>query len=177
MKKEINGISIELVLGDISNQADVEAVVNAANAALLPGGGVAGAIHRRAGPGLADACRKLAPIKPGQAVITRAFNLPNTHVIHCLGPVYGKDNPSDVLLGGCYIDALKLAEDNQVRSIAFCAISTGIFAYPVADALNVAFEAVLKSLPGLESLKTIRFVFHTLQTLEIAKEILKRNLK
>ncbi|MCF8095488.1 MAG: macro domain-containing protein, partial [Desulfobacteraceae bacterium] len=93
-RKEANGGTIECVQGDIANQPDVDAIVNAANAELRPGGGVAGAIHRAAGPGLEEECRPLAPILPGQAVITGAHNLPNSHVIHCLGPVYGIDKPS-----------------------------------------------------------------------------------
>jgi len=86
-------IQIECVQGDITHQPDVDAIVNAANAELLPGGGVSGAIHRAAGPRLAQACQPLAPIQPGQAVLTPAFDLPNRAVIHCLGPVYSIDNP------------------------------------------------------------------------------------
>ena len=89
---------IECITGDIARQADVEAVVNAANAQLESGGGVAGALHRAAGPELAQAGRPLAPIRPGQAVITEGFALPNAWVIHCLGPVYGVDEPSAELL-------------------------------------------------------------------------------
>ena len=128
--------------GDITRQEGFDAVVNAANAQLRPGGGVAGAIHRAAGPGLYEECRPLAPIKPGQAVITGGHGLPNRHVIHCLGPVYGVDTPSAVLLADCYRNALKVAEEHGLASLAFPAISTGIFGYPVAEAARVAMSAV-----------------------------------
>ncbi|TYB35994.1 MAG: RNase III inhibitor, partial [Flexistipes sinusarabici] len=116
MKKKINGVILETTQGDIASQEDIDAVVNAANARLMPGGGVAGAIHRAAGSGLAEECRPLAPIKPGDAVITGAHNLPNSHVIHCLGPVYGVDKPEGKLLRSCYKKALELAEDNNIES-------------------------------------------------------------
>lgn len=102
MKRTFAGVEVEIVRGDIADQPDMDAVVNAANAELMPGGGVAGAIHRAAGSGLAEECRPLAPISPGQAVITSAHNLSNKHVIHALGPVYGSDEPADGLLADCY---------------------------------------------------------------------------
>ncbi len=101
--------TLEVVCGDITRQPDVEAIANAANAELMPGGGVAGAIHRVAGPGLATECRPLAPIAPGAAVLTGGYKLPNRWVIHCLGPVYGHDEPAAVLLTACYRNALQLA--------------------------------------------------------------------
>lgn len=111
------------------------------------GGGAAGAIHRAAGPGLAEECRPLAPIRPGEAVITGAQNLPNRYVIHCLGPVYGVDEPADELLASSYRSALELAEQNQIRSVAFPAISTGAFGYPMEPAARVAFETPIHRLP------------------------------
>src|SRR5680860_293920 len=110
MKVTYKNIEFEAVLGDIANQPDADAVVNAANAELQTGGGVAGAIHRAAGPELYDECRNLAPIKPGEAVITKAYNLSNDYVIHCLGPVYGRDTPEEKFLANCYKNALRLAE-------------------------------------------------------------------
>ncbi len=155
----IQGVTIECLQGDIANQPDMDAVVNAANAQLLIGGGVAGAaIHRAAGPGLETECRPLAPIRPGEAVITGAHNLSNRHVIHCLGPVYGSDEPADALLASCYRNALRLAEQNNIRSIAFPAISTGAFGYPMEPAARIAFQTILKELDGLSSVKHIRFV-------------------
>jgi len=154
----IEGVTLECVTGDIAAQSDMDAVVNAANAELRTGGGVAGAIHRAAGPGLTDECRPLAPIQPGEAVITGAHKLPNRYVIHCLGPVYGRDNPSDELLAACYREALKLAQDNGIRSIAFPALSTGAFGYPLEPAAEIALRTIAESLPGLSSVKHIRFV-------------------
>jgi O-acetyl-ADP-ribose deacetylase len=149
------------VRGNIVNQPDVEAVVNAANASLAPGGGVAGIVHRAAGAELYQECMLLAPIMPGEAVITEGYHLPNPYVIHCLGPVYGVDKPEDELLSSCYTEALKLAEKNKITSIAFCAISTGAFAYPVEAAADVALKAVVDYLPKLSSLKLIRFVLYS----------------
>ena len=155
------------VQGDIAHQPDVDAIINAANAQLMPGGGVAGAIHRAAGPGLADECRPLAPIRPGDAVITGAHRLPNRYVIHCLGPVYGHDNPSDQLLASCYRNALRLADDHQVASLAFPAISTGIFGYPMEPAVQVAVSTVVSLAGELESVRHVRFVLFTRGDLEL----------
>lgn len=154
----MTALRIECIQGDITQQADVDAVVNAANGQLMPGGGVAGAIHRAAGPGLARECEPLAPIRPGQAVITGAHNLPNRHVIHCLGPVYGQDEPSAQLLADCFRQALRLADRQGLASVAFPAISTGVFGYPVKEAAAVAMAAVLGASPSLRSLTLVRFV-------------------
>ncbi|MFW6154059.1 MAG: macro domain-containing protein [Planctomycetota bacterium] len=154
----IQGVTIECIQGDIAEQGDMDAVVNAANAQLRIGGGVAGAIHRAAGSGLEAECRPLAPIRPGEAVITGGHNLPNRHVIHCLGPVYGSDEPADDLLAACYRNALRRAEEQQLRSVAFPAISTGAFGYPVDAAARVAVQAILDGLGDLSSVKHIRFV-------------------
>lgn len=158
MRKEISGVTVELETGDISSQAGMDAVVNAANAELMPGGGVAGAIHRAAGPGLAEECSRYAPIKPGEAVVTAAHNLPNMHVIHCLGPVYGLDEPAAELLSNCYRNALRLAEEKEIASLAFPSISTGAFGYPVEEAAKIAASAVSGEAEKLVSVKKIRFV-------------------
>ncbi len=151
---------LEAVTGDITRQDDLDAVVNAANAQLLPGGGVAGAIHRAAGPELAEACRPLAPIAPGQAVITDAFGLPNRWIIHCLGPRHGIDEPSDTLLADCYRNALRLAEAHDVERIGFPALSTGAFGYPFAEAARVALDAVDDLLGEMrQPPRLVRFVF------------------
>lgn len=151
-------MNIECVQGDITRQDDMHAVVNAANAELRPGGGVAGAIHRAAGPGLDEECRPLAPIRPGEAVITGAHDLPNRHVIHCLGPVYGRDEPAADLLASCYRQALRLADEYSLESIAFPAISTGAFGYPLEEAADVAVRAVKDTLPELDYVNLVRFV-------------------
>ncbi|MHA7808641.1 MAG: macro domain-containing protein [Marinobacter adhaerens] len=151
-------VKVECIRGNIAEQQDMDVIVNAANAELLPGSGVAGAIHSAAGPGLAEECRALAPIRPGQAVISSAHELPNQHVIHCLGPVYGVDEPSDRLLAECFRNALLLADRHKLRSIAFPAISTGVFGYPLQNAAAVAMKAVSDTLAELNSVRLVRFV-------------------
>ncbi len=157
MTFQANGLTIECVQGDITQQSDMDAVVNAANAELQSGGGVAGAIHTVAGPELAQACRALAPIRPGEAVVTEAFNLPNRYVIHCLGPVYGRDEEAATLLASCYHRALELAEEKQLTSVAFPAISTGAFGFPMDYAAEVASRAVLAKSGELNSVIRIRW--------------------
>lgn len=172
MNKMINQILIECIKGDIAAQKDMAAVVNAANAELLSGGGVAGAIHRGAGPKLEKECRRFAPIAPGEAVLTGAYNLPNDAVIHCLGPIYGLDSPEDKLLGDCYRNALKIAEDNEIHSIAFPSISTGAFGYPIEKAAEIVFLTIKELIPGLKNVKLIRFVLFSEEDLEIYKAAL-----
>ena len=169
----ISGVTIELKRGDIANQADIDAVVNAANAELRTGGGVAGAIHRAAGPKLAEETRSMAPIKPGEAVISGGHNLPNDHVIHCLGPVYGRDKPENEILANCYKNALNLAEENAIIRIAFPSISTGAFGYPMKDAAKVAFETVKETIPNLSTVELIRFVLWGEDAMEIHEEVME----
>jgi len=159
-------MTIRLTLGDISNQPDLEAVVNAANAQLMPGGGVAGAIHLAAGPELAQACRSLAPIEPGQAVITEAFGLPNRFVIHALGPRYGLDEPADELLAAAYRECLALCADNDIASVGFPAISAGAFGYPLVEAARIALKSVLQEADSALGLRFILFDSPTLHTFE-----------
>lgn len=158
---KIDSIRFELQEGDITQQEDLSAVVNAANAELRTGGGVAGAIHRAAGPGLEEESTKLAPIKPGEAVITEAYNLPNQYVIHCLGPVYGVDQPEDRLLANGYRNALQLADENGITSIAFPAISTGAFGYPLEEAVPIAVNTIVETIPGLTSVKKVVMVLYS----------------
>ena len=165
---------LEAIRGDIAAQPDIVAIVNAANAQLRSGGGVAGAIHRAAGPGLEQECLPLAPIKPGQAVITGAHNLPNDFVIHCLGPVYGRDKPEDKLLADCYGNALLLADQHEITSIAFPAISTGIFGYPLADAADVAINTIRNTIPQLKHVKLIRMVLFSESDLSFFQKIIDR---
>lgn len=171
----VKDITLECVKGDIADQDDMEAIVNAANARLLPGGGVAGAIHRAAGPGLEKECRPFAPIQPGKAVITGGYNLPNRHVIHCLGPVYGKDEPADIFLANCYCNALRVAEEYGIRSVAFPAISTGIFGYPVEEAAQIALKTVFNELPRLSTVNHIRFVLFSKADLNLYERLLEKS--
>jgi O-acetyl-ADP-ribose deacetylase len=170
----VDGVRIELVEGDITKQEGFDAVVNAANGALMPGGGVAGAIHRAAGPGLAEECRSLAPIKPGQCVITSAHSLPNEWVLHCLGPVYGVDQPAAELLASCYRNALSLADERALESVALPALSTGAFGYPLAEAAQVALGAVVESAPSLTHVRRVRFVLFGAGVVSTHGEVLER---
>jgi len=130
---------IEIRQGDIT-RLKVDAIVNAANTRLLGGGGVDGAIHRAAGPELLAECRTLGGCPTGEARITAGYNLPAKHVIHTVGPVYSGRPQDAVLLAACYRNSLKLAADNKVRSIAFPAISCGVYGYPIADACRIAID-------------------------------------
>ena len=158
MRREVGGVVIECVRGDITDQPDIDAVVNAANAQLAPGGGVAGAIHRKGGPGLYEECKPLAPIRTGEAVITGGHGLPNPWCIHVLGPVYSQSSDPGAELAACYREALARAEGKGITSIATPAVSTGIFGYPVAEAAGVALSAVAAAAPSLASVKLVRFV-------------------
>ena len=135
---------IELVQGDITT-ADTEAIANAANAMLMGGGGVDGAIHRAAGPQLQDALREVkrglssGTLPTGKAVITPGFRLSARYVIHCVGPIYSREGErASELLASCYREALGLCLENQIRSIAFPSISTGVYGYPVEQAAPIA---------------------------------------
>ena len=167
MQRIQNEVTIEIVQGDIASQEDVTALVNAANAELQSGGGVAGALHRAAGPGLAEECRPLAPIEPGQAVITGGHDLPNEYVIHTLGPVYGSDKPEDELLASCYLESLERAEEKGIDTIALPAISTGAFGYPLEEATDVALKTILDATKNLKRVHLIRFVLFSDRELEV----------
>lgn len=173
MERTVHGVVVELVEGDITEQTGFSAVVNAANAELMPGGGVAGAIHRSAGSGLAEECRPLAPIRPGECVITGGHRLPNPWVIHCLGPVYGVDEPAEEVLASCYRGALELAEDRELDSVAFPAISTGAFGYPMQQAAEVALRAVIEAAPRLQRVERVRFVLLGRGVLEAHRRVLE----
>ncbi|ABM61685.1 macro domain-containing protein [Halorhodospira halophila] len=158
MQARFAELTVETRVGDIAAQGDCDAVVNAANAQLMPGGGVAGALHRAAGPELAEACRPLAPIQPGQAVITAGFGLPNRHVIHCLGPVYGVDEPGEQLLAACYRNALHRAEEHELTRVAMPALSTGAFGFPMERAARVAIGTLQRTAAQLRYVRHVRFV-------------------
>lgn len=163
---------LELRLGDITAQ-DTEAVVNAANSQLAPGGGVAGAIHRAAGPGLWAECAKLGGCATGQAKLSSGHELPNAYVIHTVGPVYSAKVSDADLLGSCYENALKLADAHGIGSIAFPAIATGIFGYPVAEAARVALEAIVAYLNGPTGLRLVRLVLYDENAYAAHEKVLK----
>lgn len=173
-KVQVADTTIEVTTGDIARQEGFDAVVNAANAQLRTGSGVAGALHRAAGPGLEHEGRQLAPIRPGMAVITSGHALPNPHVIHCLGPVYGRDEPSDELLASCYREALRLAEAHHLGSIVFPALSTGAFGYPMEEAAGIALRTVFDEAERLTSVRRIRFVLHDQDALTTHVRVLRR---
>lgn len=133
---------LEIISGDIT-EFKVDAIVNAANSSLAGGGGVDGAINRAAGPELVKASRKLGPISAGEAVITEGFNLPARYVIHAVGPVWhGGDRGEHDLLANCYKRSLELASDYGVKSVAFPAISCGVYRFPIEQAAKVAIDGV-----------------------------------
>ncbi|MET9228593.1 O-acetyl-ADP-ribose deacetylase [Lentzea sp. NPDC003310] len=149
--------TITAVRGDITRQ-QVDIIVTAANESLLGGGGVDGAVHRAAGPGLAEAGARLAPCEPGRAVATPAFDLaPVKHVIHTVGPVWeGGGHGEDEVLTSCYVESLRLAAALGARSIAFPAIATGVYGFPAERAARLAVRAV-RSAPLVDEIRLVAF--------------------
>jgi O-acetyl-ADP-ribose deacetylase (regulator of RNase III) len=157
MRLQINLSVIELVRGDIVQQ-DVDAIVNAANTTLLGGGGVDGAIHRAAGPELLAECRTLGGCPTGEARITCGYRLKARYVIHAVGPVY-RGQPHDAeLLASAYRASLELAAQHQLESVAFPAISTGVYGYPLDEAAPIALDTVRTCLQQNTSVRLVRFV-------------------
>ncbi|HEX9075252.1 MAG TPA: O-acetyl-ADP-ribose deacetylase [Anaerolineae bacterium] len=176
MQVEINESTLELVEGDITRE-QVDAIVNAANSSLLGGGGVDGAIHRAAGPSLLAECRTLGGCETGNAKITRGYSLPAKFVIHAVGPVYrdGKhDEPT--LLGSAYRACLELASEHNLSSIAFPAISTGIYGYPMEQAAHIAFRTIIDYLGEHPEITRVRYVLYDPRALAIHERVLERLL-
>jgi len=163
-------MNIELVLGDITKQT-VDAIVNAANSSLLGGGGVDGAIHRVAGPDLLDECRLLGGCKTGQAKITGGHRLPARWIIHTVGPVWrGGSEGEPELLASCYTESLARADEVGAMSVAFPAISTGVYGYPLGPAAAIAVDAVRSAGTNVE---IVRFVCFDEQNLAAYEDALR----
>jgi O-acetyl-ADP-ribose deacetylase (regulator of RNase III) len=161
---------LEIVQADITTLA-VDAIVNAANSSLGGGGGVDGAIHRAAGPGLLAECRTLGGRPTGQAKITRGHNLPAKHVIHAVGPVWhGGHAGEDDLLADCYRNSLALVERHGLRSVAFPSISTGIYGFPIARAAPIALREMRAFLARNESVERVLAVCFSARDLEAYRE-------
>ena len=177
MRVQLAAATLELVQGDITVQ-DTDAIVNAANSSLLGGGGVDGAIHRAGGPQILAECRPLGGCATGDAKITAGGCLKARYVIHAVGPIYwreGKERAAE-LLASAYRRSLEVAAEHDVRSVAFPAISTGAYGYPMDEAASVALQAVIDYLEtqGEQGIRLVRFVLYSAQAYQVFQRVLSR---
>jgi O-acetyl-ADP-ribose deacetylase (regulator of RNase III) len=171
MKISINSTVLELIQGDITDQT-TDAIVNAANAALQLGGGVAGAIRRRGGPKIQEECNRIGGIRVGGAVITTGANLAANYVIHAVGPIFGDDH-EDEKLKDATLNSLLLADKNRLKSITFPAISTGIFGFPKDRCATVMLSTTVAYLEGPTGLEKVVFCLYDKETLNIFEHALR----
>lgn len=167
---------IEILQGDIT-QSSVDAIVNAANNRLLGGGGVDGAIHHAAGPELLAQCRTIGGCPTGEARITKGYRLPAKYVIHTVGPVYHGKPEDPILLEACYRNSLRLASSHKLRTIAFPAISCGIYGYPFEDAAQIALKTTIALLTEHTDFTKIVFVLSSQSNLDVYQTIIRFLIK
>ncbi len=169
-------MQLEIIQGDITKLV-VDAIVNAANSSLMGGGGVDGAIHRAAGPELLDECREIRRtqhpdgLPTGHAVITKGYRLPAKYVIHTVGPIYNKEKDPARLLADAYRNSLRIAEENMLKSIAFPAISTGVFGYPKEEAARIV-KQIISDYP-FKSIQKVILCYFSAQDAAIAEQMFK----
>lgn len=176
MQVTINQSILELVQGDITQQ-DTDAIVNAANSSLLGGGGVDGAIHRAAGHELLEECKTLDGCKTGSAKITLGYKLKAKHVIHAVGPVYHNGRYGEPgLLANAYQTCLELTSQNNCTSVAFPAISTGVYGYPMQAAAQIAFRTIIDYLKQHSEIKLVRYVLYDARAFETHRRVLEQML-
>jgi len=171
MEKEVLE-RITIAQGDITRFA-LDAIVNAANSSLLGGGGVDGAIHRAAGPGLLNECRNIGRCPTGKVRITRGYNLPAKYVIHTVGPIYSGRAQDRKLLSSCYLNSLELAVKKDIASIAFPAISCGVYGYPMTEACKIAVDTTCDFLKGNSTIKKVVFILFSKKNHAVYQKYLK----
>jgi O-acetyl-ADP-ribose deacetylase (regulator of RNase III) len=174
IEHKINASILILTTGDITRET-TDAIVNAANSRLVGGGGVDGAIHRAGGPTIMQACRKIGGCPTGKAVITTAGKLEAKYVIHAVGPRYDKGTSKEAaLLKSAYLESLTLASKNKLKSIAFPAISTGAYGYPIHAAAKIALQTVIDYLNEHQDIQLVKFILYDQNTYDIFTEQLKK---